>query len=162
MIRAFLNRFRKDDDGAALVEFALLLPSLLLFLALTVEGGRTFWSYQTTVSGVRDAARYLSRVAPANICATGGSVAAWDAKLLQIVRDSHDGKSLFPSDVSIHSVSGALACPAGSYRGGSAGVATVTAQLDIDYPFAGLFTLVGMTLDPVRTSISDAARVLGT
>ena len=58
-----------------MVEFAILLPILLLVFAVIVEGGRLMWSYQTVVAGVRDATRYVARAAPANICSTGGSLA---------------------------------------------------------------------------------------
>ena len=161
MIRPLIKKAFQDDDGAALVEFGLLLPSLLVFLALSVEGGRTFWSYQTTVTGVRDAARYLSRVVPANVCENGGSTAGWDAKLTEIVRTTQDGQSLFPQAVSIDAVTSALSCQSGGFRGGPAAVATVTATLQIGYPFSGLFNLAGVSVETITTSVSDTTRVLG-
>jgi len=156
-----LTRFWRNDDGAALVEFALLLPTLILFLGLCVEGGRTFWSYQSTVTGVRDAARYLSRVVDADICNTGGSTTEWDAKLGQIVRTTQTGESLFPQAVSVTDVVSSLACNAGSYRGGPAPVATVTASLTIGVPFSGLFSLAGINVTAINTQVTDRTRVLG-
>mgnify|MGYP006169453799 CR=1 FL=1 len=152
--------FARDERGAALVEFAIILPMMLLFLALSVEGARTFWAYQATISGVRDAARFLSRVVDVDICATGGSVSQWDGRLLTIVRDARDGGTVFPSGVTVRSVGATLACESG-FRGGAAGVATVTAKLDIDYPFSGVFTLIGMDLTSVATQVRDQARVIG-
>ena len=55
-----LRSLRRSEDGAVLVEFGLLLPTFVLFFAMAVEGSRTFWSYQATISGVRDAARYVA------------------------------------------------------------------------------------------------------
>ncbi|SFE11132.1 Flp pilus assembly protein TadG [Sulfitobacter brevis] len=151
----------QDESGAALVEFALLLPMALLFLGLCFEGGRTFWSYQTTISGVRDATRYLSRVVDADICVNGGSTTEWNDKLLEIVRTTQSGATLFPTAVSISAVTSELACIAGSYRGGAAPVATVTANLNIGVPFAGLFSIAGVNVQTIRTSVTDSTRVLG-
>lgn len=161
MIRRGITRFTRSQDGGALVEFGILLPTLLIFLAVSVEGSRTFWSYQTTITGVRDAARYLSRVVPHDICDNGGSTTAWDAKLAEIVRLSQSGESLFPVAVSVDAVTSSLVCKAGDYRGGQAPVATVTAELQIGYPFASIFGLIGQTVTTVHTTVSDSARVLG-
>ena len=39
------SRFSKEESGAALVEFAILLPMMLLVFAVIIEGGRLMWSY---------------------------------------------------------------------------------------------------------------------
>lgn len=160
-MRSGINHMLKNEDGAALVEFAILLPSLLLFLAVSIEGGRTFWAYQSTISGVRDAARYLSRVVPSDICATNSSVSQWDEKLTDIVRNSQTGSSLFPAGIAVSSVTSTLACIGGNYRGTTAPIATVTAHLEIDYLFSGVFSFIGVPLERVRTTVSDQSRVLG-
>ena len=54
--------FRRNQRGIASVEFALLLPVLVLLLFGTVEIGRMVSDYHAVAKGVRDAARYLSRV----------------------------------------------------------------------------------------------------
>lgn len=156
-----LPQFLRNEDGAALVEFGILLPTLLLFLAVSVEGSRTFWSYQTTIAGVRDATRYLSRVAPHDVCASGGSTSAWDEKLTDIVRNTQDGQSLFRVAVSVDEVTSVLACETEGLRGGQTPVATVTAHLQIAYPFASLFTLFGAAAATVNTTVSDSTRILG-
>jgi Flp pilus assembly protein TadG len=48
----------------ALVEFALVLPVLLLSSLVTTEFGRAIYQYNTIVKSVRDAARYLSVQTP--------------------------------------------------------------------------------------------------
>src|SRR5687767_807230 len=63
-----LARLARNERGVALVEFAILLPILLLLFAVTIEGTRMMWSYQTAIAGVRDAARYLGRITPSNVC----------------------------------------------------------------------------------------------
>lgn len=158
---SFLRRFCRAEDGAALVEFGLLLPMMMLFVGLCVEGARTYWSYQTTITGVRDATRYLSRVVDRDICTSGNTISEWDSKLTEIVRESHSGESLFPPSVRVETVTATLACQGGGLRGGTTPVATVSADLSIGVPFAGLFSFAGVETNAVRTNVSDSTRVLG-
>ena len=51
-------------QGVALVEFALVLPVLLILAVITVDLGRAVFRYNTTVKTVRDAVRYLAVQAP--------------------------------------------------------------------------------------------------
>jgi Flp pilus assembly protein TadG len=57
-----LLAFRCDDSGAALVEFTLLAPFLLVLVLGMSEFGRFLYQYQLVVEGLRDGARYLARV----------------------------------------------------------------------------------------------------
>lgn len=157
-----LRHFARKDDGAALVEFTLLLPITLLLFAVIIEGGRLMWSYQATAAGVRDAARYLARVAPSTICANGGSVAGYSAQLKSIVEDRASGTSLFPTGITVTSVTPSLSCIAGTLRVSPAPVAQVRANLTVTFPFASLFTFGGQSLATINTSITDQARVYGT
>lgn len=50
--------------GAALVEFALILPFLLVMAVMTAELGRAIYQYGELAKSVREAARYLSVRAP--------------------------------------------------------------------------------------------------
>ncbi|MBT0957521.1 pilus assembly protein [Alphaproteobacteria bacterium KMM 3653] len=159
--RASISRFARNEEGGALVEFGMLLPMMFLVLGMSIEGARTFWSYQTTISGVRDAARFLSRVVDSNVCLTGGSTSGWNSRLKQIVSESQSGSELFPEAVEIESVTSALSCSAGSLRGGTVAVASVTATLEINYPFSGFFRLVGAEPEAVTTTVTDSLRVLG-
>lgn len=54
----------KRQRGVAIVEFALILPFLLLLTFITTEFGRAIWEYNTLTKSVRDAARYLSIQTP--------------------------------------------------------------------------------------------------
>ena len=54
----------KRQKGVALVEFALILPFLLLLSMITTEFGRAMYQYNTLTKSVRDAARYLSLQTP--------------------------------------------------------------------------------------------------
>jgi Flp pilus assembly protein TadG len=50
--------------GVALVEFALILPFLLVMIVMTTELGRAIYHYGELAKSVREAARYLSVRAP--------------------------------------------------------------------------------------------------
>jgi len=52
------------QNGTALVEFALILPLLLLLTFITTEFGRAMYQYNTITKSVRDAVRYLSVQTP--------------------------------------------------------------------------------------------------
>lgn len=54
----------KRQKGVALVEFALILPLLLLLSMITTEFGRAMYQYNTLTKSVRDAVRYLSIQTP--------------------------------------------------------------------------------------------------
>ena len=67
-----MSRFRRrrDQGGAAAVEFALILPILLLLLFGLIQYGYYFYAMQAGSSAVGDAAR---RIAVGN-CQTTGQV----------------------------------------------------------------------------------------
>lgn len=50
-----------DDKGSSAVEFALVLPLLVLLLFSFLEIGRLIWAYSVVNSGLRDAGRYAAR-----------------------------------------------------------------------------------------------------
>lgn len=54
---------RPRERGLAAVEFAILLPLVLLIMLATAELGRALYQYNTLTKAVRDGARYLSGVA---------------------------------------------------------------------------------------------------
>ena len=154
-------RFLRCESGAALVEFAIALPSMLLLFAVIIEGSRLMLSYQSAIAGVRDAARYMSRVVPSDICNSGGSVAGYSTQLLDIVRNSSSGESVFPSYVTVDFVTPSYTCVPGTYRIDPVPVMSVTAQITVTYPFAGVIAFGGGTLPTRTTTVTDQARVFG-
>ncbi len=52
------------QGGVAIVEFALVLPLLILLTMITTEFGRAIYQYNAIVKSVRDAVRYLSAQTP--------------------------------------------------------------------------------------------------
>jgi len=162
-LRTTIGKFRHNEDGVALVEFALLFPIMLLIFAVIIEGSRTFWSYQATISGVRDATRYVGRAAPRDICETGGSLDGMNAALLAMVSTSTGGGGVFPAGVTVTGVTTSLNCATNvpAYRGGQVPVATLSATLTIQFPFSGIFQLVGGNLGTVNTTVTDSTRIHG-
>lgn len=57
------------QSGVALVEFALVLPVLLVLTVATTEIGRALYEYNTVAKAVRAAARYMSMQDPADTSA---------------------------------------------------------------------------------------------
>jgi Flp pilus assembly protein TadG len=55
---------KPTQRGTAIVEFALVLPLLLLLTMITTEFGRAIYQYNTIVKSLRDASRYLSLQTP--------------------------------------------------------------------------------------------------
>jgi Flp pilus assembly protein TadG len=60
---------KNGQKGVAIVEFALILPFLLLLSFFTIEFGRAIWEYNTLTKSVRDGARYLSTQQPGSAAA---------------------------------------------------------------------------------------------
>jgi hypothetical protein len=55
---------RNNQAGVAIVEFALVLPLLLILILITTEFGRALYEYNTIAKSVRNAARYLATQDP--------------------------------------------------------------------------------------------------
>ena len=150
-----IRRFRREEDGVALVEFALSFPLMLLIFGVIVEGSRTFWSYHATISSVRDATRYVSRVAATDACSQADLPAWLPGRVQEIVIENANGGGVLPGAVTITNVAIEVNCDRG------ASVNAVIADLEIQYPLAGLFRLVGGELRTINTSVRDEARNFG-
>ncbi|WP_241560087.1 TadE/TadG family type IV pilus assembly protein [Solirhodobacter olei] len=165
MISPIIKRcraFAGGERGAILVEFALVLPMMLIFFAVIVEGSRMMWSYQTAIEGVRDASRYLARVAPANICSLGGGydISVWQPDLQQIVSQTISGQ-VFPTDVTV-SVTPGFRCDTGDFRNTPVTIGTVSAQVQIQFPFSSLLSFFGGTAPAsLQTTLTDQSRIYG-
>ncbi len=74
---------RADERGAGLVEFAIVVPLLILILCGTIDFGLIFGGYQTMESGVASATRVISldqyQYSGSASCTGGPSVATADA-----------------------------------------------------------------------------------
>jgi Flp pilus assembly protein TadG len=73
-ITACVRRYRRNDDGAELIEMALITPVLLLILAGIFDFGFLFRSWEAVTNAARGGARV--GVLPAYGCADGGPAEA--------------------------------------------------------------------------------------
>lgn len=166
-MRSLLHHFRRSEDGTALVEFAVSLPLILIVAYGTIDSMRLFWSYQAAVAGVRDAARYVARVAPDDICTSGASLAADLAGRgvdpAGIIDSTIDDGALYTGGVTISDVSATLTCVDSlGLRQASVPVVRVSADLSVVMPFTGIFRIVGREgLGTLTTTVIEDARVFG-
>jgi Flp pilus assembly protein TadG len=152
----------RDEEGSALVEATIVMPLLLSLFLGVFEFSWFFYNQQLVVSGLRDAARYMTRIELTdgnrdpcaqkdqnglNIAttaeATGGSarVSGWSA-----------------ADVTI-SCSSSAALDAGNYADGSTSMTIIDVATRFADPSLGLFQSLG--LKPPMLSFSHQERFLG-
>ena len=160
-----VRRFRREERGVALVEFAISLPLILALFAVIVESGRMFWAYQSVSTAVRDTSRYLGRLAPANLCETrgAGAFSDYNTELGAVFDAAISPGSLSAGGVTATLQTPVLDCVAGDFRVSPAPVAELSATLTIDLPFTAVFVLLGLSATPqIATTISDRSRIFGT
>lgn len=156
-----VKQFLKSEDGVAVVEFVLSVPLMILIFAIVIEFGRLFLGYQATVVGVRDANRYLARIAPIDICINGGSLSSYNAMLKNKIENDRSANSVLPSQFAVTSVLATHTCVAGAFRTSPAPVATITAQISVQFPMGFLFSIFGSELAPLTTTVSNSSRIFG-
>jgi Flp pilus assembly pilin Flp len=158
------QKFWADRSGAAMVEFAISLPFLLLIVAIVIEGSRIAWTHQAAASGVRDAARYIARIAPIDICDGTANIADYkdDATSIVALRVGSPVEQVVPGGVTVVDVTPSLECIEGDYRIEKIGIIEVRVEIEIEFPFGGVFDLFGDPLEPLTTEIADKSRVFGT
>ncbi len=159
-LRSHIARLKSCEAGGPIVEFVLVLPLLLLFIAIIVEGGRITWIHQSTAAGVRDASRMIARIAPLDLCTSGG-VGGYDVMATDIVENSLNGSSIMPWGTNLVDVS--LTCfeRTGTYRIDPTAVVEVRAEVEIDYIFGGVFGFFGIARSTLTAEIADQARIFG-
>jgi Flp pilus assembly protein TadG len=98
---------RRDQRGAAAVEFALLLIPLVVMLFGTTELGRAIYTYNTLDKTVRDAARHLSQHGPGDVAVQT------EARCLAVYgNESCSGPALAPGlTTAAVQICDALSCP---------------------------------------------------
>lgn len=64
MMTSRLRGFGRGDSGASMVEFAIVLPLLVMFAGGIVDLGRAFKLYNNLAASVRDGARYGASLNP--------------------------------------------------------------------------------------------------
>jgi Flp pilus assembly protein TadG len=72
-----MRRRLRNRRGAVAVEFAFLLPALLLLVLGLIESGRLFWTYTTLSWAAQSAARCA--VVNTTLCGTTGQIQTYAA-----------------------------------------------------------------------------------
>ena len=132
-----------------------------MFLGLIIEFGRLYWGYQSVTSGVRDATRYLARIAPIEICLHGGSLSTYEEALKAMIENDRSGGSVLPKQVTIDSVTASHNCVTGSFRTSPAPVATVDVQVTVQFPLGFLLDIFHLPFSSLTATVSDSSRIFG-
>ena len=161
---------RRDEDGSALVEATIVMPLLLSLFLGVFEFSWFFYNQQLVVSGLRDAARYMTRIelTDGNLdpCAQKdqyGALYTDDAANIATTAQPSAGGSARVSgwsaaDVTI-SCSSSAALENGTYADGSTSMTIIDVATRFADPSLGLFATLG--LKAPMLSFSHQERFLG-
>ncbi len=157
--------FSRDDNGSALVEAAIVIPVLLTVFLGVFEFSALFWEQQLISSGVRDAARYLSRclgVSERSDCLNVSETAVEEAaKNLAVYGSISGGTVTRVPDWAVDEVKISFATidnAGGTYRGPPT-IRTVTVSTTYTHPSLGFLGYLG--LPNLSFSVSHQERVAG-
>ncbi|MDR5658932.1 pilus assembly protein [Serpentinicella sp. ANB-PHB4] len=105
-----INLFKKNNEGQALVELALVLPILLLLVFGIIEFGRVFGTYLMVTHSAREGAR-------------AAAVGALDEEIKALVEERTSALHLNKDKVNIHITPGEI------YRSRGDGI-----SIQVEYP----------------------------
>ncbi len=165
-----LRTLRRDEDGAAMVEAAVVMPVLFLLLFGAFEFSKLYLDRHAVQTAVRDAARFLARVDDPAAAAeqarrlavfgtADGSgtrrVSWWNPGALTVTTGDCEGFCAVVTSIPnpIDSVTGER-----TWRGGDS-IRTIEVRADLTYPGLGALDLVG--LGTPRFRVSHAERAIG-
>ncbi len=155
-----LQALRRNSDGSALVEGAVLLPLLFVLMFGVYEFSWFFYQQHLISTGLRDAARYLARVS--RPCDSNSPI--WQAEEAYARNLATTGSITGGAPRVPGWTSGmvALRCTSidnpGAYRGGEV-IYVVTASSRFSDPSLGFFPL--LRLQPPAISASHSERAIG-
>lgn len=170
-----IARFRRRDDGAAIVEFAVVMPILALAFFVVVEFSRLFFNYQAAIQGVRDATRYMARTTAEDICVGQTTSTPTSFGPTEIVTQQGtfypiiernmqtEIEGLLPLNVKLLQVRSGTRCVAGTFSEPVVPVAEIQATFEVTFPMIGVLELVGaVNFDhPIQHTVVDQSRVYG-
>jgi Flp pilus assembly protein TadG len=159
----------RDEDGSALVEATIVMPLLISFFLGVFEFSWFFYNQQLVVSGLRDAARYMTRIELTNgnhdPCAQkdqNGVLYTADAANIATTAQAAGGSARVSgwsaADVTI-SCSTSAALDTGNYADGSTSMTIIDVATHFADPSLGLFSSLG--LKPPMLSFSHQERFIG-
>ncbi len=151
-----MSRLRRDDRGAAAVEFALVVP---LFFALV--GAAAFFAWQLYAeSQLERAAQRAARHAA--VPTTEGGYAYRHCDVVDAVNARLTGSAVDAGDVVVRDADGTLAataCPDAAAAGQPRGWVRVRVTRELDNPFSDLVGFLLGHPEPFAISGSGEARV---
>ena len=145
-------RFGKQrQQGLAAMEFAIILPVIVLITLAVAELGRGLYQYNTLNKSVRDGARYLSDVAIGPLGTVDISPYITNTQNLVVFGDIDGGSTpvlpgLLPGDVAVNAI--AVTLPGG-------GITTNHVEVSADFTFIPLFpalSALGYSMVPTLTA----------
>jgi Flp pilus assembly protein TadG len=142
------SRFLCDARGAAAAEMALMLPLMLTLLFVAFEGGYFLWNEHKVVKGVRDGARYASRLSIADYDCDGTVDPGAETAISNLTRTGQltGGTAVIPGWVDGNggiTVSVACQTQGGIYQANSNNAPVVTVSALVPYPSSPLTALAG-------------------
>ena len=146
----------RDEDGSALVEATIVMPLLLSLFLGVFEFSWFFYNQQLVVSGLRDAARYMTRIEltdgnrdPCVQKDQNGVLYTADAANIATTAETTGGSARVngwsAADVTISCFSSA-ALDAGNYADGSTSMTIIDVATRFVDPSLGLFASLGLKL----------------
>ena len=159
----------RDDDGSALVEATIVMPLLVTLFLGVFEFSWYLYNQQLVVSGLRDAARYMTRIEltdgnrdPCVQKDQNGVLYTADAANIATTAEAAGGSARVSgwsaADVAI-SCSSSAALDAGNYADGSTSMTIIDVATRFADPSLGLFSSLG--LKPPMLSFSHEERFIG-
>lgn len=167
---AIVKSLWEDRDGSALVEATIVTPMLVVLFLGVFEFSWFFYNQQLVVAGLRDAARYMTRIELTsgndNPCAqkdqNGVLYTAEAANIATTAQPATGGVARVsgwkPADVTISCLPSA-ALGNDRYADGSASMTIIDAATSFADPSLGLFSVLG--LKAPLLSFSHQERFLG-
>jgi hypothetical protein len=156
-----LHRLRRDDEGTAFVEGAIIVPVLFMLMLGVFEFSRLIYQQHLVSTGIRDAAHYIARSAhpddpmiqrgAKNLAITGGFEGAPTPRV--------SGWGIRDINITVVSIANPTAADGLTrFRGGPA-IRVVTVSTVFTVPALGFFDVLG--LKPPTFSVSHQERVIG-
>src|SRR5829696_5336761 len=147
-----------DERGVAAVEAALAFPFLLALMAGLFEFGSVFYNFELMQTGVRDAGRYLSRVADLG-------AAEESAKRLAVTGSIASGQAArvdwwTPIQISYRTIENPRDATTGlrNYR---AGDTLTVVRVSTSVPYEGMGLLAAIGLGPIQINAAHEERYVG-
>jgi Flp pilus assembly protein TadG len=128
VVRPLVRRLRRSTRGQSLVEFALLVPVLMVFVVTVIDFGKLFFTYQVITNAAREGAR---RAALADEDITDASVEEAIRESLDPIADPGDISFVVNEDDGCAAMTGVAGDKVLVYRCGWDGTSEDDSQAEV-------------------------------